>query len=171
MADRELFLFDRIETPLGALSIVADRAGRLRAAGWDDPSPRIQRQVGRRPFVLEDARDPFGLSRAFASYFAGDLRALDTVEVHAGGTAFQRAVWRALRDIPCGETCSYGEIARRVGKPAAVRAVGMANHVNPVGVAVPCHRVVGADGSLTGYGGGLDRKRWLLAHEARTVMR
>jgi methylated-DNA-[protein]-cysteine S-methyltransferase len=81
------------------------------------------------------------------------------------GTDFQRTVWQALRRIPCGTTISYGELARRIGRPAAVRAVGLANGANPVGVVVPCHRVIGADGSLTGYGGGIERKRWLLAHE------
>jgi methylated-DNA-[protein]-cysteine S-methyltransferase len=163
--DGEHFFVDHVDTPLGALSVVADRDGRLRASGWGDPTPRLQQQLGSHGFVLEAAEDPFGFSTAFASYFAGDLTALDPLPVHAEGTPFQRAVWGALRAIPCGETRSYGDIARRLGKPGAMRAVGMANHVNPVGVAVPCHRVIGANGSLTGYAGGLDKKRWLLAHE------
>ena len=83
------------------------------------------------------------------------------------GTPFQRAVWRALREIPCGETRSYGEIARRIGRPKAVRAVGLANGANPIGIVVPCHRVIGSNGTLTGYGGGIERKRWLLAHEGK----
>src|SRR6185437_637184 len=90
---------------------------------------------------------------------------IDAILTATAGTAFQREVWRALRDIPAGQTISYGELARRIGRPAAVRAVGLANGANPIGVVVPCHRVIGANGSLTGYGGGLHRKEWLLAHE------
>jgi methylated-DNA-[protein]-cysteine S-methyltransferase len=85
--------------------------------------------------------------------------------VQTAGTLFQREVWRALREIPCGSTVSYGKLAQQIGRPAAIRAVGLANGSNPIGVVVPCHRVIGADGSLTGYGGGIERKRWLLAHE------
>ena len=98
-------------------------------------------------------------------YFAGELAAIDTLPVQTGGTAFQREVWRALREIPCGGTVSYAELAERIGRPTAVRAVGLANGSNPVGIVVPCHRVIGANGSLTGYGGGIERKRWLLEHE------
>ena len=82
-------------------------------------------------------------------------------------TASQQRVWRALCDIAYGETISYGELARRIGQPAAARAVGLANGQNPIAIVVPCHRVIGANGSLTGYGGGLERKRWLLAHESK----
>lgn len=100
-------------------------------------------------------------------YFAGDIGALDDIEVEFGarGTPFQRKVWRALRSVPAGATCSYADIAERIGAPLAVRAVGAANGKNPIAIVVPCHRVIGKDGSLTGYGGGLDRKRWLLRHE------
>ncbi len=104
-------------------------------------------------------------------YFDGDTTAIDTVPVELNGTAFQKNVWAALRRIPCGSTISYAELARRIGEPAAVRAVGAANGANPVAVVVPCHRVIGADGSLTGYGGGLDRKKWLLTHEGVTPPR
>jgi methylated-DNA-[protein]-cysteine S-methyltransferase len=86
------------------------------------------------------------------------------------GTDFQRAVWKALCTVPCGQTLSYGALARRIGRPKAVRAVGLANGANPIGIVVPCHRVIGADGTLTGYGGGLDRKRWLLAHERAGIV-
>jgi methylated-DNA-[protein]-cysteine S-methyltransferase len=96
---------------------------------------------------------------------AGDLLAIDRVPVRTGGTAFQREVWAALRTIPAGKTISYGMLAARLNRSKAVRAVGAANGANPVGVVVPCHRVIGADASLTGYGGGLERKRWLLEHE------
>jgi methylated-DNA-[protein]-cysteine S-methyltransferase len=165
MPEEIRFVVDRVVTPLGTFAVVADRQGQLRSAGWGDPAARMRRQLGRSPFALDAATDPFGFSSAFEAYFAGELTALDGLPTAAEGTAFQRAVWQALREIPCGETRSYRDIALRVGKPAATRAVGMANNANPLGVLVPCHRVIGADGSLTGYGGGIERKRWLLAHE------
>ena len=92
---------------------------------------------------------------------------IDTLKVATGGTEFQRTVWAALRGSPCGATWSYAQLARQIGRPSAVRAVGHANGSNPISIVVPCHRVVGANGTLTGYGGGLARKRWLLAHEAK----
>ena len=100
-------------------------------------------------------------------HFAGRVDAVDALHVATGGTAFQREVWTALRSIPCGETLAYGALAERIGKPAAVRAVGLANGQNPISVVVPCHRVIGAKGALTGYAGGLERKRWLLEHEQK----
>jgi methylated-DNA-[protein]-cysteine S-methyltransferase len=106
-----------------------------------------------------------------AAYMDGELAALDSLAVSTGGTTFQKQVWRALREIPTGTTTSYGELAKRIGRPSAVRAVGLANGANPIGIVVPCHRVIGANGSLTGYAGGLQRKRWLIAHEARHVVR
>jgi methylated-DNA-[protein]-cysteine S-methyltransferase len=110
--------------------------------------------------------EPSGIAARVRAYFDGDLDALDDIPVRfERGTPFQREVWEALRTIPRGETISYAELARRVGRPGAFRAVGAANGQNPVGVVVPCHRVIAADGTLGGYGGGLDRKRWLLAHE------
>lgn len=99
------------------------------------------------------------------AYFAGELAAIEGIRVATGGTDFQRSVWMALRKIPLGETISYGALASRLKCPRSARAVGLANGANPVGIVVPCHRVIGADGSLTGYGGGLQRKRWLLEHE------
>jgi methylated-DNA-[protein]-cysteine S-methyltransferase len=98
-------------------------------------------------------------------YFKGDIAVLSGLPVAASGTPFQNDVWRALRKIKDGTTVSYGELARRIGKPKAVRAVGLANGQNPISIVVPCHRVIGSDGSLTGYGGGLPRKQWLLSHE------
>jgi methylated-DNA-[protein]-cysteine S-methyltransferase len=98
-------------------------------------------------------------------YFAGELAALNELPVRTAGTPFQREVWRALREIPHGTTVSYGKLAEQIGRPKAVRAVGLANGSNPIGVVVPCHRVIGSNGSLTGYGGGIERKRWLLEHE------
>jgi methylated-DNA-[protein]-cysteine S-methyltransferase len=114
---------------------------------------------------LTVATDPAGISSRLRAYFGGDLAALDAIEVDTGGTSFQQDVWRALREIPVGKTVSYGELARRIGRPSATRAVGLTNGLNPCAVVVPCHRVIGADGSLTGFGGGLHRKRWLLEHE------
>ncbi|MCJ7437845.1 MAG: methylated-DNA--[protein]-cysteine S-methyltransferase [Acidimicrobiia bacterium] len=110
--------------------------------------------------------DPSGILERLRAYFAGNLAAVAEIPVRFDrGTVFQREVWTALQDIPVGETISYAELARRVGRPQAFRAVGSANGQNPIGIVVPCHRVIAADGTLGGYAGGLDRKRWLLAHE------
>jgi methylated-DNA-[protein]-cysteine S-methyltransferase len=169
MPDALRLFVDRIETPIGELVVVVDREGRLRAVDWDDYEERrlrlLARHYGEGGFTVEPARDPGGLASAISGYFEGDLGAIDGLPVETAGTGFQREVWAALREIPCGATISYGELARRLGRPAAVRAVGLANGANPVGVVVPCHRVVGSNGTLTGYGGGVERKRWLLDHE------
>jgi methylated-DNA-[protein]-cysteine S-methyltransferase len=160
---------DELDTPLGRLTLIADAEGRLRLLGWLEGHQRIERALTTLTSGLELAvrrvHNPHGLRAALEAYFAGQLDAIDRLPVLSGGTPFQRRVWNALREIPCGETWSYSQLARRTGNPAAVRAVGLANGANPVGIVVPCHRVIGADGSLTGYGGGLERKRWLLAHE------
>jgi len=165
------FLLDHLETPIGRLAIVADEDGRLRSVGFDAGHPRMDRQLrlwsGERHPSLTPASNPGGLTAALRAYFAGEVTAIEGLPVAMSGTEFQQAVWRALREIPCGQTCSYGELARRIGNPAAVRAVGLANGANPVGIVVPCHRVIGSDGTLTGYGGGIERKRWLLEHERR----
>jgi methylated-DNA-[protein]-cysteine S-methyltransferase len=162
-------LMDRIDTPLGELFLVADEDGNLRATAWADYEthlrPSLQLHYGKNGFTIGPARDPSGLTEAICRYFAGDLAAIDTLPVQTAGTTFQREVWCALREIPCGTTISYATLARRIGRPNAVRAVGLANGSNPVGVVVPCHRVIGSNGSLTGYGGGIERKRWLLRHE------
>jgi methylated-DNA-[protein]-cysteine S-methyltransferase len=159
----------RVATPIGRMMLVCDKAGRLRLAFFAEDEELVRRQLVRQfdrdGFLLEAARNPFGLSDAFARYFAGELGVLDSLAVETGGTPFQRQVWQALREIPCGSTVSYGQLAERIGRPTAVRAVGLANGTNPVSVVVPCHRVIGSNGSLTGYGGGLERKRWLLNHE------
>ncbi|MFP2911360.1 methylated-DNA--[protein]-cysteine S-methyltransferase [Pyxidicoccus sp. 3LFB2] len=169
MAEPLPLRIDRTDTPIGELVIVADREGRLRAVDWTDYEARLLRLLrlhyGERGFVLEPERNPGGLTQALRAWFSGDLGVIASLPVETGGTPFQRTVWAALRDIPCGTTVSYSELARRIGRPAAVRAVGLANGANPVGIVVPCHRVVGSNGALTGYGGGLERKRWLLAHE------
>jgi methylated-DNA-[protein]-cysteine S-methyltransferase len=163
---------ERAPTPIGELIVVRDDRGCLRAVDWADHEDRMARLLrlhyGPGGFSLATAagrRHPSGPLSALLAYFAGDLAGVDALPVATGGTAFQREVWAALRAVPAGRTVGYGELARRIGRPGAVRAVGLANGANPVGVVVPCHRVVGADGSLTGYGGGIERKRWLLAHE------
>ena len=164
----EPLLLDRVDSPLGEMLLVFDGEGRLRALDWEDHEPRLRRLLRLHygtGLELETRRGPAEIIRRLKSYFAGDLSALDGIECRSGGTHFQRSVWAALRTIPAGRTLSYGALAAQLGQPRAVRAVGLANGANPIGIVVPCHRVIGADGSLTGYGGGLERKRWLLRHE------
>jgi len=162
-------LTDRFDTPIGEMIIVADHDGNLRAIDWTDHEERLRnllrRHYGRNGFTLEPASNPSGLSDTIKRYFAGELASIDALPVQTAGTPFQREVWRALREIPHGSTVSYGKLAEQIGRPNAVRAVGLANGSNPIGVVVPCHRVIGSNGSLTGYGGGIERKRWLLEHE------
>jgi len=161
-----MILSSRIETPIGLLVLLA-REGILLMLEFEDAERRIEREMrsrfggeGHRP-----AADPFGFVSRIRAYFAGELSAIDDIETDGGGTEFQRRVWAELRRIPTRVTISYAELARRLGDPKATRAVGTANGRNPISIVVPCHRVIGADGSLTGYGGGVDRKRWLLVHE------
>jgi len=169
MAKHLELLLDQLATPLGPLFLVVDRDGCLRAADFGELDGRLcrllQRQYGPSGYILQPATNPGGFTQALHAYFTGQLSAIDGLPVANIGTPFQRTVWRALRDIPCGTTVSYGELARRIGSPKAVRAVGLANGANPISLVVPCHRVIGANGSLTGYGAGIERKRWLLAHE------
>ncbi len=164
---------DRIPTPIGELAIVADQDDCLRAVDWSDHDDRLhrlcERYYGPGRYTLAPFRNPAGLTDAMVAYFGGDLTAIDALPVATGGTEFQRMVWNELRRIPCGASISYSELARRIGRPAAIRAVGLANGANPVGIVVPCHRVIGANGTLTGYGGGIERKRWLLSHEAKAA--
>jgi methylated-DNA-[protein]-cysteine S-methyltransferase len=163
------FLIDHLDTPIGHLLIVADQEGNLRAAAWKEHQDEMRRllqiQYGQTALHLEPTQDPNGLTNALDRYFTGELKAIDTVPVQTAGTPFQREVWSALRTIPCGTTISYAKLAEQINRPSAVRAVGLANGSNPIPIVVPCHRVIGSNGSLTGYGGGLDRKRWLLDHE------
>ena len=163
------FLTDSLATPIGQLAFVVDQDGSLRMVDWSDHEQRAQRLLrihyGKDGFTLSKQRDPFSITTRLAAYFAGDIRAIDDLPTVTAGTAFQREVWAALRAIPAATTISYRELAQRIARPRAVRAVGLANGSNPIGVVVPCHRVIGANGSLTGYGGGLHRKEWLLAHE------
>lgn len=159
---------ETFETPVGTLTI-ATREGRVSAAGFDEQWPALERGLARRfgAIVVQSAKRS-DVARRVDAYLAGELAALDAIDVDVDGTPFQRAVWDALRRIPVGATTSYGDLARELGAPRAVRAVGRANALNPVSVIVPCHRVVRADGDLCGYAGGLPRKRWLLDHEGAT---
>jgi len=163
----ETITLERLPTPFGPILVAADAEGRLRAVEFWNDEAEIRRLIAKRHGGAEAA---FGsvaapIREAFASYFAGDRAALKALRWISGGTAFQQQVWRALTSIPVGETWSYARLAAAIGKPRAVRAVGLANGANPIPIVVPCHRVIGADGSLTGFGGGLERKRWLLRHE------
>jgi methylated-DNA-[protein]-cysteine S-methyltransferase len=163
----ELFV-DRFDSLIGGLRLVWNECA-LVALDFDDCEERMyrllltDRKKRRVPLVHRGAPD--FITDPLRAYFSGEFEALNQIAVDAYGTPFQRQVWSALRDIPPGVTISYGELAARIGRPGASRAVGLANGSNPVAIVVPCHRVIGADGSLTGYGGGIERKRWLLAHE------
>ena len=167
---RMRLLSDQIPSALGTLTIIV-RDGLLCAVDFEDCRQRMLDAIAPRYGAVElrPVSDPFGVSSRILAYLAGDLQAIDCLAVETGGTPFQQEVWAALRGIPPGATVTYTELARRVGRPAAARAVGTINGRNPVTIVVPCHRVVGADGSLTGYSGGLWRKRWLLTHEGALV--
>jgi methylated-DNA-[protein]-cysteine S-methyltransferase len=162
---------DRFDSPIGTIVLVHDSEGHLRVLDFQDYEPRMERLMrlhyGQRgtDFVLSNAPSPPATKAALKRYFDGDLSAVQSIRTATGGTLFQRKVWAALRKIRVGTTTTYGVLAQRIGYPKAVRAVGLANGANPIGVVVPCHRVIGADSSLTGYGGGIERKRWLLSHE------
>jgi len=167
------FRVDRLASPVGDMLIVQDDRERLRALDWENYEDRMirlfDRYYGKGAVELIDGDGSGHVVEALTRYISGDLDAIDQLEVETQGTLFQRRVWHELRQIPCGETWTYGELARRIGKPRASRAVGLANGANPIGIVVPCHRVIGADHSLTGYGSGLERKRWLLEHEGVSV--
>jgi methylated-DNA-[protein]-cysteine S-methyltransferase len=160
---------DDISSPMGDMMILTDDNGILRALEWRDLKGRMDTLLARqyRGIDLEISHKPApkAIAQAIGDYFAGNIRALDHIETASGGTDFQRTVWGALRTIPVGQTRSYQDIASMIGNPKAVRAVGLANGANPIGIVVPCHRVIGANGALTGYGGGMARKQWLLTHE------
>lgn len=165
--DTLMLTLDRIASPVGEVLLVTDVDGAVRALDFADYEPRMMRLLGRHApgAVLVAGRAPESLRAAIQAYFGGDVRALDAVWVRTAGTAFQRAVWAALRAIPAGQTRSYGQLAAAIGAPRAVRAAGLANGQNPIALIVPCHRVIGANGTLTGYAGGIERKSWLLRHE------
>jgi methylated-DNA-[protein]-cysteine S-methyltransferase len=163
----ETFAIDRLPTPIGTALLVTDADGVLRAFDWEDHAARVTEllRLHYGAVILREARAPEAIKAALSGYFNGDLAALDTIRWRVAGTPFQRKVWTALPTIAPGTTMTYGALAARLGMPKAVRALGHANGSNPLSVVVPCHRLIGANGSLVKYGGGLERKRWLLAHE------
>jgi methylated-DNA-[protein]-cysteine S-methyltransferase len=167
---RMKFLVDEIASPLGSMVLVSDGTAVV-TLDFADCRQRFDDSLKRRFGSVEllPTPDPGGFSSAVRSYLAGDREAVAKLPVRLAGTPFQETVWAALRSIPIGSTTTYGELAARLGRPGSARAVGRANALNPVAIAVPCHRVIGADGSLTGYAGGVERKRWLLAHEGVEV--
>jgi methylated-DNA-[protein]-cysteine S-methyltransferase len=158
-------LYTRTQSPIGELLLVGDGRA-LHGLHMQEGRTAVSVQPEWRP-----ADEPFAdVREQLSEYFSGERLDFE-LPLAPDGTAFQRRVWDALQEIPYGETTTYGELARRLGRPSASRAVGLANGRNPIAVIVPCHRVIGSDGSLTGYGGGLERKRFLLEREAARVRR
>lgn len=161
-----LLNYDEFISPIGRILFASDDAAvcALDFAGYES---RMETLLIRRFKTIQFRRgsDPLGLNRMLKDYFGGDLHAFDTVAVDAGGSSFQQSVWSALRTIPAGQTRTYGDLAKVLRRPNAARAVGHANSLNPIAIIVPCHRVIGASSALTGYAGGLTRKKWLLGHE------
>jgi methylated-DNA-[protein]-cysteine S-methyltransferase len=159
---------DRVTSPIGTLVLITDSENLCGLDFEDYFEPRLlgYLQKNYTGFDLKPVQNSLGISQHLEDYFAGNLHSLDNIPVNAVGTPFQQAVWLGLRHIPPGRTCTYGELATQIGYPNAVRAVGAANGQNPIAIVLPCHRVIGANGTLTGYAGGLERKRWLLEHES-----
>jgi methylated-DNA-[protein]-cysteine S-methyltransferase len=159
-------LVDYIESPIGKIIIVVDE-GKMCALDFEGFEERMMKLLKRRytNVELKQVDNPHGFSARVKDYLAGDYKSLDAIPVSTGGTPFQQQVWNALREIPTGQTFTYSQLAEKIGNPKAVRAVGMTNSLNPIAIVLPCHRVVGANASLTGYAGGLERKDWLLRHE------
>lgn len=166
---KEFLTTGRMATPLGDLILVFDAGGVLAGSDYGDHEDRLHRLLSRRMgrHVLRSGPVPSAVQAAITAYFSGELTAIDGIPVRLNGTPFQNRAWAALRQIPPGEPATYADQAARIGNPRAARAVGSANHANPYSLIVPCHRVIGASGALTGYAGGLERKRWLLDHERR----
>ncbi|MGA7932608.1 MAG: methylated-DNA--[protein]-cysteine S-methyltransferase [Kovacikia sp.] len=163
-------LTDTVDSEIGQILLVSD-GERLCALDFSNYESRLMNLLERRygSVRLMKKVNPQGFSDRLKAYLVGDLRSLDEIPVSTGGTFFQQQVWLALRSIPLGTVTTYGELAEKIGKPTASRAVGMANSLNPVAIVLPCHRVIGANAKLTGYAGGLDRKQWLLQHEGVTL--
>lgn len=167
-ASPDTLTLERIATPIGTALVVTDERGVLRAFNWTDYEASMFAWIARRYPDVRLSEGKGLLREVFSAYFSGQRDALSTVLWEGTGTFFQRQVWSALCVIPAGETWSYTQLATHIGRPKAIRAVGLANGSNPVALVVPCHRVIGSNGTLTGYGGGLARKRWLLDHEGAT---
>ena len=163
----ERFGLDRLATPIGIALLITDADGALRALDWEDYEHRMREllRLHHGAVDLSDRPAPTQVRTPLSRYFEGDLGQLASIAWRVAGTPFQQRVWTALARIPAGTTMSYGALAAKIEMPKAIRAVGHANGSNPISVVVPCHRLIGADGSLVKYGGGLERKRWLLRHE------
>lgn len=163
----ERLRLNRLATPIGEALVITDEAGYLRAFDWADREASMSRllRLHYGSLTPQPGAAPKPMMRLLRRYFDGEIGCLDAIEWRTSGTPFQRRVWAGLTRIAPGKTLSYGALAAKLGCPTAVRAVGLANSANPISVVVPCHRVIGTDGSLTGYGGGIERKRWLLTHE------
>ena len=163
------FAVEPVGTELGDMFLVADADGRLCAADFSDCEPRMRKLLARRfgAIDLMAGSVPDEIKVSLAAYFAGKLDAIEHIHVRLAGTAFQDEVWSALRTVEPGRPLAYSAFAARIGRPQSPRAVGHANSANPISIVVPCHRLVGVNGALTGYAGGIERKRWLLDHEAR----
>ena len=161
-----IILTDHIETPIGAMLLMVEDDVMI-GLEFDDQPERYMKDIRRRfpDHQLRETANPCGFSDHLRAYYGGDLQAIDGLPARGDGTPFQERVWAELRRIKVGTTISYGELATRLGDKNAMRAVGLANGRNPISVVVPCHRVIGSDGTLTGYGGGVPRKNWLLNHE------
>jgi methylated-DNA-[protein]-cysteine S-methyltransferase len=157
---------DRIDFALGKILLVTD-GEKLCSVDFSGYETRLMTLLEKRYATIElvEQANPQGFSDRLRAYLNGEYEAIADIPVNTGGTAFQQTVWQMLRSIPPGQVMTYGELATRIGKPSASRAVGFANSLNPVSIVLPCHRVIGANASLTGYAGGLDTKRWLLHHE------
>jgi O-6-methylguanine DNA methyltransferase len=158
---------ERFASPVSELLIVTDAEGNLRALDYADYESRMHRllRLHYGSYTLTAGSTPASIKRALRAYFDGDIEALDVLPTATGGTEFQREVWKGLRAIPAGTTITYGQLATNIGRVGSSRAVGAANGANPIAIVAPCHRVIGANGALTGYAGGLSHKQWLLDHE------
>lgn len=161
----QLFV-DTVPSPIGEIYIVSDGT-HLCSLDFVDCDRRFRTLLYKRYETVElvEQENPQGLSDRLKAYFAGDFTSFNDVPVRTDGTEFQQKVWQFLATIPAGETRTYGELAEILGHPGASRAVGRTNGLNPISIALPCHRVIGANAKLTGYAGGIERKQWLLAHE------
>ena len=170
-APSQTFMLDRLTTPIGTMLLVTDGDGTLRALDFGDYQARMKEllRLHYGAVTLASGRAPKAMRAALSAYFDGEFAALKTIAWRVAGTPFQRKVWTALPNIPAGQTMSYGALAAKLGAPNAMRAVGHANGSNPISVVIPCHRLIGANGSLVKYGGGLHRKQWLLRHEGVVI--
>lgn len=161
---------DTVSSAIGDILVITDEAN-LCAVEFGDCRSRIMRFLENRfsQIKLNSVENPLGISERIQAYLQGEYNSLDEIPISLGGTTFQQQVWLMLRTIPVGTVLTYGQLAEQLGKPTASRAVGFANSQNPISIVLPCHRVIGANGQLTGYAGGLERKRWLLTHEGVTL--